>query len=166
MKFSLHQHDKDEAAIYARLGEIFLGDTRAVAFVRDIAQIAHTWDDLVDGDVPVSRATISAAFHKAVIDLNLNPFFRENCATLLPVMLNGILNWHAANDLEAAGGAHALQVSHVCRCAAGDVALMVAAIIGGTDHARAHAAEIKIMMQQDSLEDYLADLVRAKGTGP
>jgi hypothetical protein len=39
---------------------------------------------------------------------------------------------------------------------------MCAAILGGTDHAKRHAAELRMLMQQDSLEDYLADFEGAK----
>lgn len=156
--FTLDQQHKDLPATLARLGEIFQGNQQAVLFLQDIYFISHVWDDLVDGDRPVSRETMSAAFEKALIGVNLNPWFRENAATLLPVMLNSTLLWHAANDLERDGSPHALEVAHVIRCAPGDLALMAAAIIGGTAHAKKHAAELRMLMQQDSLSDYLKDL--------
>lgn len=158
MKHSLSQADKNHAKAMDRLGEILLGNEQAVAFLADIHFISHVWDDLVDSDKPVTGATVSAAFEKALIGVNMNPFFIANRVMLLPVMLNATLLWHAANDLEATREAHALQVSHVIRCAPGDLALICAAIVGGTGHAKKHAAELRMMMQQDSLEDYLSDL--------
>lgn len=157
MTYSLAQQDKDMDRTMARLLEIFDGDEQAVAFLKDIHFISHVWDDLVDGDRPVSAAAVSAAFEKALIGVNMNPFFRRNVPLLLPVMLNSMLLWHAANDLEADGSPHALQVAHVIRCAPGDLSLISAAIVGGTGHAKKHAAELRMLMQQDSLEDYLAD---------
>ena len=162
MTYSLAQQDKDIDRTMARLLEIFLGDAQAVSFLKDIYFICHVWDDLVDGDQPVSAAVVSAAFETAMIGMNMNPFFRRNVALLLPVMLNSSLLWHGANDLEADASPHALQVAHVIRCAPGDLALMCAAILGGTDHAKRHAAELRMLMQQDSLEDYLADFEGAK----
>ncbi|MBX3653187.1 MAG: hypothetical protein KF686_03315 [Ramlibacter sp.] len=156
--YSLKQTDKDRPTMLGRLGEIFLMNQQAVLFMEDMHFISHVWDDLVDGDKPVSREAVSAAFEKAMISVNMNPWFRQNAALLLPVMLNSSLLWHAANDLEADGSPHALQVAHVIRCAPGDLALMCAAIIGGTSHAKKHAAELRMMMQQDSLEDYLRDM--------
>lgn len=149
---------KDMPTMLARLGEIFQGNQQAILFMQDIKFISHVWDDLVDGDKPVSRETVSAAFEKALIGVNLNPFFVNNRAMLLPVMLNASLLWHAANDLESTRDAHALQVAHVIRCAPGDLALLCAAIIGGTAHAKKHAGELRMMMQQDCLDDYLTDL--------
>jgi hypothetical protein len=157
MTFSLSQQDKSLPRTLERLREIFRGNEQAVAFMRDLHFISHVWDDLVDGDKPVSPAMVSIAFEKALIGVNLNPFFRDNAAMFLPVMLNSALLWHAANDLERDASPHALQVAHVIRCAPGDLALICAAVIGGTDHAKAHAAELRMLMQQDSLEDYLAD---------
>src|SRR5690606_9913675 len=95
---------------------------------------------------------------RALIGVNWNPWFVANRTLLLPLMLNSSLLWQAANDLEADGGEHALQVAHVIRCAPGDLALMAASIVGGVAHAKKHAAELRMLMQQDSLEDYLADM--------
>jgi hypothetical protein len=163
MTYSLAQTDKSMERTLARLLEIFQGNEQALAFLKDIHFISHVWDDLVDRDRPVSPETVSTAFEKALIGVNMNPFFRRNAPLLLPVMLNSTLLWHAANDLEADGSAHALQVAHVIRCAPGDLSLICAAIVGGTEHAKKHAAELRMLMQQDSLEDYLADF---KGATP
>lgn len=157
MTYSLAQQDKNLHRTFDRLAEIFLGNEQAVAFMRDIHYISHVWDDLVDRDREVTPDRVSIAFEKSLFGINMNPFFRDNSALLLPVMINSALLWHAANDLEADGGAHAMQVAHVIRCAPGDIALMCASAIGGMEHAKKHAAELRMLMQQDSLEDYLSD---------
>jgi hypothetical protein len=159
--FSLDQADKDEAALYARLEELLLGRKDAAGFIKDLAYIAHVWDDLVDRDVYVSPMSVSRAFTKAILGFNSNPFFRQHCDTLVPVLATGILNWHGANDLETLGTPHALQVSHVTRCSVGDAAVLAASLVGGFEHAMTVAAELRMLMQQDSLEDYLADFEAA-----
>jgi hypothetical protein len=156
-RFDLSQDAKARTNPWARLRELFKGDETAVSLVYDLYFISHVWDDLVDGDKPVSPDVVSKAFQKALIDVNLNRFFRDNAAMILPVLLNATLLWHGANDLERDGGQHALEVAHVIRCAGGDIAMICAAIIGGTDYAKRHAAEIRMLAQQDCLADYLAD---------
>ena len=156
-RFSLSQSNKDETAMLARLRELFLGRDDAVDFIRNLVFVAHIWDDLVDRDVSVAPADVNRAFTLAIVGFNTNSFFRQNVDTLLPVLMTGILNWHGANELEAHGTPHALQVAHVTRCSAGDVAVLTAGLIGGMEHGARCAAEIRMRMQQDSLEDYLAD---------
>ena len=165
-KFSLRQEDKSDERVQEVLLRLLQGNRDAVKLVNDIAYIVHVWDDLVDGDQPVPAATVSRAFERAMVGLHFNPFFRENAALLLPVMLNGIVQWHGANALEADGGAHALQVAHVTRCSIGDVATMCMVAIGGSEYAAANAAEMRVLMQQDSLEDYLTDYQTALRKAP
>ena len=160
--FSLAQGDKDEDALFARLEELLLGRKDAVGFIKDLAYIVHVWDDLVDGDVQVTPLSVSRAFTKAILGFNSNPFFRQHCDTLMPVLATGILNWHGANDLETLGGDHALQVAHVTRCSVGDVVVLAASLVGGFEYAMGVAAELRMIMQQDSLEDYLADFRSAR----
>ena len=156
-RFSLSQSSKDVEVMFARLRELFLGRDDAVDFVRNLAFIVDVWDDLVDRDVSVAPAAVSHAFTLAIVGFNTNSFFRQNVDKLLPVLMTGILNWHGANELEAHGTLHALQVAHVTRCSIGDVAVLAAGLIGGMEHGARCAAEIRMLMQQDSLEDYLAD---------
>lgn len=158
---SLAQSSKGEDAVHDRLLDAFVGDENAVGVLLLIADIAHTWDDLIDRDRPVSRADIHRAFTNAVIGLNLNPFFRAHCTTLLPVLMSGIHNWHAANELERDGRRESLEVAHVIRCAVGDVALLMAEICGGREHAMEHAAGLRMLVQQDSQSSYLSDFKEA-----
>lgn len=154
--FSLHQEDKQSFDAYARLHEL-LCDLQAVHMVRAIAFVSHIWDDLIDGDQPVSKSQINEAFHAATVGLLSNPFVQRNAQAIWPVLEMGILNWHGANDLERLGTDHALQVAHVTRCAVGDVAVLAASLIHGHQKAASMAAELRMLVQQDSLEDYMAD---------
>jgi len=155
--FSLTQADKQSFDAFARLHEL-LGDRSAVAMVRAIAFVAHVWDDLIDGDKPVMGKQINDAFHAATVGLLSNPFVQRHAAAIWPVLEAGILNWHGANQLEQIGTDHALQVAHVTRCAVGDVAVLAASLIHGHAQAAELAAEIRMLVQQDSLEDYMADI--------
>jgi hypothetical protein len=154
--FSLSQTDKQSFDAFARLHEL-LGDHSAVAMVRAIAFVAHVWDDLIDGDQPVTAGQINDAFHACTVGLLSNPFVQRHAAAIWPVLETSILNWHGANQLEQIGTDHALQVAHVTRCAVGDVAVLAASLIHGHAQAAELAAEIRMLVQQDSLEDYIAD---------
>lgn len=158
---SLAQDSKPDDVVRARLLDAFAGREDAADLVLLLASIAHTWDDLIDRDRPVLPQGIHRAFTNAVIGLNLNPFFRAHCAALLPVLNTGILNWHAANELENDGRLESLEVAHVVRCAVGDVALLIAEICGGRAHAMSHAAGLRMLTQQDSLASYLRDFKEA-----
>jgi len=160
--FSLHQADKQSFDAFARLHEL-LGDSCAVAMVRVIAFVAHVWDDLIDADKAVAATQINDAFHAATVGLLSNPFVQRHAAAIWPVLEVSILNWHGANQLEKIGTDHTLQVAHVTRCAVGDVAVLAASLIHGHARAAELAAEIRMLVQQDSLEDYMADIRSIKG---
>ncbi len=161
ISFSLRQEDKGSYDPFLRLQEL-LEDVHAVKFLADLAYIAHVWDDLVDKDVEVSPIQITRAFSLSVLGFNANPFFRAHVDRLLPVLETGILNWLGANQLEKVGTNHCLQVAHVIRCSVGDVAVACASVIHGFDKAAEMAAELRMIMQQDSLEDYIADFGAAE----
>lgn len=144
----------DLEGAFRRLTELLDGNSDAVEVIRHLHLISHVWDDLIDRDREVAPASINSAFTAATIGLNLNPFFRQYAHLLVPVMLTGILNWHGANDLEASK--RRLEVAYVTRCAAGDVALMCASIVLGVDRAATIAAELRLLMQQETLPEYLA----------
>jgi hypothetical protein len=156
LSFSLKQEDKKRCQVYDRLVELLL-DTDAVRLIEDLAFVVHVWDDLVDADKAVTADQVTSAFTKAIVGFGSNPFFIRYASQLTTVMHAGILNWQGANQLEAIGTPHALQVSHVVRCSVGDVAVLAAALLHGDAYASRVAAELRMLMQQDSLEDYTSD---------
>jgi hypothetical protein len=155
--FALDQAAKPDEAVMERLSFYLNGDAGAISFMIGIIELAHVWDDLVDQDVKLEPANVNRALWFAVIGLQRNRFFVEHRDRLLPVMETGILNWFAANELEADGRMPSLEVSHVIRCQVGDVLLLAAEIIHGHEFAAAHAAGMRMFTQQDALADYLND---------
>ena len=121
------------------------------------------WDDLIDQDKPVTARQVNDVFYRCLVALPSNRFFSNYSSQLLPLIEAGILNWHGANQLEKVGSDHALQVAHVTRCSVGDVAVLSASLIHGHEYASSVAAELRMLMQQDSLEDYLRDLRAEQG---
>lgn len=153
----LDQSSKTAESVVARLTEAFVGDTDAVRFMLDLARVVHLWDDLIDRDKQPSDRVINDVFFALMVGFPANSFYRRHADALTPVIATGILNWHAANELEADGRPDSLRVAHVVRCAIGDVALLIAYLLGGLEHARRHAAQLRMLMQQDSFDDYMRD---------
>lgn len=159
--FALEQGAKPDARVMERLSFYLGGHDDAVRFMLGVIDLAHVWDDLIDRDVKIEPAVVNRALWFAVVGLQRNRFFVQHRDRLLPVLETGILNWFAANDLEADGRMSSLEVAHVIRCQVGDVLLMAAEILQGHDFAAKHAAGMRMFTQQDSLDEYLRDFQEA-----
>lgn len=139
------------------LREMLCGDDDAVRFYLDIARGSHVYDDLIDGDKPVSPEAVHALFWRMLFELPLNPFFVAHQATLRPVIMTGILNWIAANDMEQSGSTEELRVAHVIRYSVGDILLASMVLTGGIEHAKANARRARLMLQDETWQHYLQE---------
>lgn len=83
--------------------ELMAGNTHAAQFLVDIARCSHTYDDLIDRDKPVADSAIHDLVWAMLVTLPTNPFYREHQDAIRPVLVTAILNWQAANDMEADG---------------------------------------------------------------
>lgn len=138
----------------------YKGDAAAVDLVLAIAEISHTWDDLIDRDKPVDDARINRAFTLALLELPRNPFYLQHRDELLPVMTTGALNYLTANEYEKQDDAEAHALAHVLRYGIADLVLFVAYLIGGQEWAQSVAPELRKLSQKDSLENYLSEIRR------
>jgi len=138
----------------------YQGNTDAVDLVLRIAEISHTWDDLVDRDKPVTDAQINRAFSIALLELPKNQFYQAHCLDLLPVMTTGTLNWLTANEYEKQQDKEAHALAHVLRYGIADLALFIAYLIGGQEWAQQVAPELRRRSQRDTLENYLSEVRR------
>jgi hypothetical protein len=126
--------NSDHAATFREAFNIwFGGDAAAVALCLDLLAVAHTWDDLVDGDKPVSPAEINAVFKRLLIDIPRNPFYRACQDELMPLLQNVFLQWQAANVFEAERSN--LPKAYMLRAGIYQIFAYVAWLIGGDDHA-------------------------------
>ena len=126
-------------------------DEAAVEFLTMVREVSHTWDDLIDKDRDVTPAQIHRAFWIAFVGLRENPFFARHQPVLLPILEVGIFNFIASCDLERQRG-HSRQLAHTARYAVGDVAMVVARLVGGLDWALAQAPALKLLMQPEAFE--------------
>lgn len=109
------------------------GHRDAVAFLTEIIEAAHLWDDLIDRDVTPTAQAVHASFTAALITLPRNPFYNQHFEVLNAVLLNAINNWHVANLLERAGDEADLRIAFITRSAYVDLVTMVAYLVGGLD---------------------------------
>jgi hypothetical protein len=135
-------------------------DPDALAFLRAIASVLHTWDDLIDGDRELSDADINGAFWKALIDIPANPFYRKHELTLRAVLVQAIVNWSAATALERDEKATRddLIIAFIIRSAYVDLLTMSATLIGGVEWACSLAPAIRRWAHGEKWEGYLNNL--------
>lgn len=144
--------DRETVSKYQRF---FRGNTDALALAMAVIRIADVWDDLVDRDEDVTESDINEAFVLALVELPRNPFYRAHMDELLPLMESGVLNWLTANRLEALGGERELEIANIIRHDIGDLFLHMARLIGGFGWATEIAPELKLLVQNDTLKQYL-----------
>lgn len=147
-------HPEWEPLDAALLRELLCGDESAMAFYRHVANLSHTYDDLIDGDKVVSPQELHNFVWTALFELPLNPFFDRHQTVLRPLLMTGILNWIAANEMEHSGSVEERRVSHVTRYAVGDVLLAAMTLTGGIDHARRHARRARLSLQDETWAHY------------
>jgi hypothetical protein len=139
------------------LSELLCADADAIAFVMDIAACSHAYDDLIDGDKTPSHETIHRTMWDMLIGMPGNPFFAKYQDQIRTILTVSILNWRAANDMEASGSEEELRISHALRYALSDVLLLCMALVGGSVHAAKNARRARLMGQNDTWAHYRAE---------
>ena len=132
----------------------YKGNTDATRLALTIVEIADVWDNLIDKDKEVSDSKINQAFWLACIELHQNPFFRQFSADLLPIMANGITNWHIANKLQRMKDDRAIEIAHVLRYSIADAVVHIALLIGGPDWVVEVGPELRLRSQKDTLKNF------------
>ena len=89
--------------------EWFGGNEEAARFVAQLCDVAHTWDDLIDRDTPVSEEAINRCFESALLRIPANPFYQTHFAALSPLLFTGVLGYLTANRMERSGDAHQIE---------------------------------------------------------
>ncbi len=76
----------------------------ARAWLLDLWNVIQVLDDAYDGD-RADPAEVARAVRSIFWDMPLNPFYVRFQSALQPVVLMAVLQWQAANEVEAAGEA-------------------------------------------------------------
>ncbi len=126
-------------------------DEMAITFCQDIIFIAHLWDDLIDHDERPA-ADVNHAFTAALINIPQNPFYQAFQSDLRPVMLQAILQWQAANDMEN-GSKQDRDKAYMLRASILHIILHCAYLVGGVDWANRVSIDI-YRFYNESIDTY------------
>lgn len=143
------------------------GDMDAALFLKAVTDAAHTWDDVVDADVPLDRCALAAALRALVLDIPANPFYRAHRASLDPLIQQAALNWLVATEIERESSGP-LHIAYILRSSYIDLVAHVALLAGGPLWAQTVCRHVRELNQDESMDDYLTNLDReraARGEG-
>lgn len=173
--FDRHRHLSDEGNLFAAiyvfektvpqrlqyeevLSHAMKGNVDAINLINDWHAVLHVWDDLIDGDKPITAAQVNNAFTLALTTIPANKFFQQNTERLLPLLSSGITSWHIANVMENNGCRELLAQAHMHRVQIGSVFIACAEIIGGRDWAVETGPAMWRLIQDDRLSQYIKEI--------
>ena len=133
------------------------GNQDAIRLVFDFVRALDIWDNLYDGDKPVSPDEVNELCGILLLEIHTNRFFSENAHMFMPILRASFMNWRISNAM--CRGDHESRIqAHVLRYAPIDLIVMAAAIIGGEDWAVQCGPEIRRFHMADRLVDYLEEM--------
>lgn len=140
-----------------RLMEWLRGDESAIRFIEDVAYVTQVWDDLIDGDKPVTPEQINGAFERLFISVPRSSFYRAYFAEVQPLIEQMIVDWHTANALER-GSEQDRMASWMLRDSLTAVVIRAAILVGGYAWGLECAPEIRRFVHDEPFDDYLGGL--------
>lgn len=136
--------------------QIYKGNTAAIELSFMLLDVAHTWDDLVDKDKPVSTEDIDKAFLYSLQYIPMHPLW----SPAMNVMLTSVfLRWKAANAIEADQSASDDEISKawMLRASLFDLFEVLALQLHGIDWAITHSRLIR-MYYGENLKDFILEV--------
>ena len=134
--------------------EWFGGNQDALNMFRMLVDLAHTWDDLVDRDSPVSDAEVNNAFLVCLVYLQANPFYRSIQEQIWPMWLTVVSAYETANTFEKNKDPHGIEIAHTLRYAAGHIIAYAVHACVGAEKAKEVLPEVWKNVVHERYEDY------------
>lgn len=134
--------------------EWFGGNEDALNVYRAFADLAHTWDDLVDKDKDATEADINRAFLTCLVYLPANPFYRSIQDVIAPMWMVVVSSYETANTFERNKDAHGLEIAHGLRYAAGQIIAYIVHVCVGPEKAREILPEVWKSIFFERFDDY------------
>ena len=134
--------------------EWFGGNQDALNMYRAFVNLAHTWDDMIDRDNPVSADDINRAFLTCLVYLPANPFYRAIQEQILPMWLVVVSSYETANAFEKAKDPHGIEIAHSLRYAAGSIVAYAIHVCLGAEKAKEVLPEVWKAMFYERFDDY------------
>lgn len=130
------------------------GNQNAVDCVVGLSRISETWDDLIDRDKEVGPEAINQAFVTAAIDLQVNPFYKENESLFFAMNVTGINAWMDATKLEKSDDKKWRMLSFYIRNFAYEIMTIAAFRAGGWEHLRKVSLEMRQFCAHESYDQW------------
>jgi purine-cytosine permease-like protein len=134
--------------------EWFGGNQDALNMYRAFVNLAHTWDDMIDRDKPVSADDINRAFLTCLVYLPANPFYRAIQDQIMPMWLVVVSSYETANAFEKAKDPHGIEIAHSLRYAAGSIVAYAVHVCLGAEKAKEVLPEVWKAMFYERFDDY------------
>lgn len=146
-------------ANYGKL-EWFGGNQDALNMYRLFVDMAHTWDDLIDRDKPVSDDQINNAFLIALVYLPANPFYQLIQRDIMPMWLTVVSAYQTANFFERTKDEHGVEIAHTLRYAAGNIIAYAVHVCLGPDKAKEVLPEVWKDVVNERFDEYKAEIMK------
>lgn len=134
------------------------GNKVAADFVWQAGTVAHFFDDLIDNDRDIGKNEIHSNLWLSMITLPRNEFYRNNFNELNPLVASAILNWRAANELEATVSNADKEISFIIRSEYVNLLIHSALLVGGVDWAAEITPKIRRFWHDETLAGYKENL--------
>lgn len=131
-----------------------------------LADASQVIDDYWDADQPVSREKMLSAIFSLAVDLPRNPFYQLLQDDVIRIIEDALCFWMQASDMEQFAKTQSeldafrsLQVSYINRSVITDVLIKLARLVGGREHERAVAGEVRraVYLNNEPFQDYLKE---------
>ncbi|RBO54778.1 hypothetical protein DSD19_04535 [Rhodovulum sp. BSW8] len=133
-------------------------DEFAVQFIVTFSDVCEVFDDLWDGDKPVTRDDLSRTLFNCLAEIPINPFFDRFKQQLVPIIITGINAWLDANALEN-GNRNDRVFAYVLRDWYMELIAFVIYLTRGRDHMRRVSLDVReFFTHHETLEEYMGDL--------
>jgi hypothetical protein len=163
MMTSMPEIEKLQQANFPFFEKLFGGRTPGCLFAVLIFQVLHIYDDLIDKDNTLTIDDIHKCFWIALLELPLDPFYRQHEAVLRPILMNSIVNWRVANDMEnSAKELKHLGIAWIIRGSYIDLLSMALACERGVDYAVNIGQLLRDWAHAETFEVYLTNLAKEK----
>ena len=101
----------------------------AINLFNAYSRISQIWDDLYDGDKPVTKSKVNNMMMSALIEIPTNPFYQQHYQQLMPIVQHCLVTWLDANSMEVMGNERDLQVSYIIRSVTTELLVHMAAAL-------------------------------------
>jgi hypothetical protein len=134
--------------------EWFGGNKEALVMYQMLADLSHTWDDLIDKDKPVSDDNINNAFLICLVYLPGNSFYRSIQYHILPMWIAVISAFQTANKFEKDKEPHGVEIAHGLRYTAGNIMAYAIHVCVGAEKAKLYIPEMWKDVVAERFDEY------------